>query len=75
MIHSGGSEHIPRYFVTTHWHSACHRGLNAETNPRPQLEGEMFSLDIPSHRSTGWPDFFAGMGAEEVQETDMELNR
>ena len=23
-----------------------------------QLEGELFSLDIPSHRTGGWPDFF-----------------
>ena len=22
------------------------------------FEGELFSLDIPSHRTTGWPDFF-----------------
>src|SRR6266849_2374127 len=31
--------------------------------PRPilaplQLEGELFSLDIPSHRTTGWLHFF-----------------
>jgi hypothetical protein len=23
-----------------------------------QLEGELFSLDIPSHRTAGWADFF-----------------
>ena len=45
----GGSEHIPRYFVTTHWHRACHRGLNVETNPRPHFSSreKCFLLTFP----------------------------
>ena len=35
-------------------------GLNARDHILGplQLEGEIFSLDIPSHRTAGWPDFF-----------------
>jgi len=37
--------------------------VDEQNPPRPilaplQLEGELFSLDIPSHRTTGWADFF-----------------
>jgi hypothetical protein len=35
-------------------------GLNARDHILGplQLEGEIFSLDIPSHRTPGWSDFF-----------------
>jgi hypothetical protein len=59
MIRLGDREHIPRYFVTTHRHSAwqgaeCREPILGAR----QLEGEIFSLDIPSHRTGGWADFF-----------------
>src|SRR5438477_9186040 len=31
-----------------------------------QLEGELFSLDIPSHRTGGWPDFFGSPKISEI---------
>ena len=44
--------------------------------PRPilgalQLEGEVFSLDIPSYRTAGWPDFF---GSPKISEEPLLVN-